>query len=283
MNQNVCVITGATSGIGKAAAFALAKEGCQLILLGRNEEKAARVCREIRRDTHNQNVNPYICDLSVLRDVRSLASRIKEDYDRIDILINNAGARFLQHRLTKEGKEMTLATNHLGHFVLTLSLIERLKSSGRARIINVSSGTHWASTGVIENVLLAEDYDGRIQYSNSKLANILFTYALADRLKDKGVTVNAVDPGGVATNFARNNGWVHWLKHRLYYMRRRQLLTPEQGAQTLVDLASSALGTGVTGRYFKDRKEIRSSDISYDKAVQEKLWTSSVGWSGIDI
>jgi len=282
MDQMTCVITGATSGIGKAAALALAKKDYRLVLVGRNEEKTARVCEEIKQKSHNEKVDCYVYDLSVLGDVRSLAGRIMEDHHRIDILINNAGARFLRHQLTKERIEMTLATNHLGHFVLTLSLIDALKNSESARIINVSSGAHSAGTGAIENILSATDYDGRKQYSNSKLANVLFTYGLAEKLKGRGIAVNAVDPGGVATNFARNNGLVHWLKHRIYYLKKRQLLTPAQGAETVVYLASSSDVEGITGRYFRDKKERRSSDISYDKVIQEKLWTSSVELSGIN-
>lgn len=280
MNKRTCLITGATSGIGKAAALALAKKGLALVIVGRNEEKSARACDEIRRKARNGDVNYYVCDLSVLRAVRAMAARVKEDYGRIDVLVNNAGARFLQHQLTDEGLEMTLATNHLGHFVLTLSLIDRLRNSGGARIINVASGAHYAGTGVIENVQSAAGYDGRRQYANSKLANVLFTFALADRLKGKGIAVNAVDPGGVATNFARNNGLVSWLKHRLYYLKKRQLLTPARGAETIVHLASSDGAMGITGKYFLDKKEKGSSDLSRDRAIQEKLWALSVELSG---
>jgi len=283
MNKRTCLITGATSGIGRAAALALAEKGQGLVLIGRNEEKAARVCEEIKRKARNGNVSYYVCDLSILQAVRGLAAKIKEDYGKIDVLINNAGARFLKHQLTKEGIEMTLATNHLGHFVLTLSLIDMLEKSAQGRIINVSSGTHYAGTGVIENVLSARDYDGRKQYANSKLANILFTYALSERLKGQGISVNAVGPGGIATNFARNNGLKHWLKHRIYYLSKRQLLTPRQGAETLVFLASSEAVGEITGKYFSDKKEKKSSDISHDKDAQERLWAKSVALSGIDI
>lgn len=283
MNQNVCLITGATSGIGKAAALALARKNYHMILVGRNEEKADRVCTEIKRKSRNQNVDYDICDLSLLQEVRALAERLKRDYGRLDILINNAGARFLRHQLTPEGIEMTLATNHLSHFVLTLSLIDALKRSESARIVNVSSSVHFAGIGVIENIPSAKDYDGRKQYSNSKLANILFTYALADKLKGSGITINAVDPGMVATNFARNNGLAYWLKHRMYYLQKRQLLTPAQGSATIVYLSSSDDVVGVTGKYFEDKKEKRSSDISYNKAIQESLWASSAGLSRTDL
>jgi NAD(P)-dependent dehydrogenase (short-subunit alcohol dehydrogenase family) len=218
-----------------------------------------------------------------MKDVHAAADRIKVDYDRIDVLINNAGARFLRHELTKEGIEMTLATNHLGHFVLTLSLINLLKNSGRAMVVNVSSGTHYGGTRVIENILSASDYDGRKQYANSKLANILFTYALANKVAGGGISVNSCEPGGVATNFAHNNGFSHWLKHRLYYMRKGQLLTPAQGAETVVYLASSDNIVGVTGRHFFGKKEIKSSDKSYDKTLQDGLWFLSRELSGIDL
>ncbi|MCJ7485584.1 MAG: SDR family oxidoreductase [Candidatus Aminicenantes bacterium] len=263
--------------------MALAKKDHRLILIGRNEEKTARVREEIERISRNEIISAYVCDLSVLRGVRGLAARIKEDHARIDVLVNNAGARFLRHQLTKEGVEMTLATNHLGHFVLTLSLMDIMKDSEQARIVNVSSGAHYAGTGVIENILSVKDYDGRKQYANSKLANVLFTYALAEKLKGRGIAVNAVDPGGVATNFARNNGLRHWLSHRIYYWSKRQLLTPSQGAETVVYLASSDEVEGVTGKYFKDKEERRSSELSHDQAVQDRLWALSATLGGIDL
>jgi len=283
MNRHICLITGATSGIGKAVAFALAKRNYELILLGRNEEKAKKVCCDIKNKTLNDKVDYFICDLSSLQDVRSTAEKIKGVYDRIDVLINNAGAKYLRHQLTKEGIELTLATNHLGHFMLTLSLIGLLKNAPSARIINVSSGAHYEGNGVIENILTAHNYDGRKQYSNSKLANVLFTYALADKLKGRGIVVNAVDPGGVATNFARNNGLWHWMKHRIYYLKKNKLHRPEQGAETLVFQASANNVNGITSKYFVDKKEKRSSDISYDKALQNKIWELSVKLSGIDL
>ena len=282
MKRPICLITGATSGIGKAAALALAKKDFELILIGRNEEKTVRVCEEVKRISRNGIVGGYVCDLSVLRDVRVLTAGIKEDHTRIDVLVNNAGARFLRHQLTKEGVEMTLATNHLGHYVLTLSLIDIMKDSEQARIVNVSSGAHYSGTGVIENIPSAKDYDGRKQYANSKLANVLFTYALAEKLKGTGIAVNAVEPGGVATNFARNNGLKHWLSHRIYYWSKRQLLTPAQGAETVVYLASSDDVEGVTGKYFMNKAEKKSSVISHDKAIQDKLWALGVELNGID-
>jgi NAD(P)-dependent dehydrogenase (short-subunit alcohol dehydrogenase family) len=283
MNGKTCLISGSTSGIGKAAALALARMGNKLILLGRSEEKLEKTVSEVVHRCGNDRIGSYTCDLSVMRDVRDVAEKIRRDYDTIDVLINNAGARFLEHELTAEGIEMTLATNHLGHFALTLSLVAALKGSTRGRIINVSSGVHYSAMDVIENILSAGDYDGRKQYASSKLAIVLFTFALMRRLTGTGITVNAVDPGGVATNFARNNGLQHWLRHRIYYLIRGELRTPEKGAETIVYLASAEEVAGITGKYFMHRKEKRPSDISHDEEAQERLWSLSAALSGIDI
>lgn len=283
MSQKICLITGATSGIGRAAALELARQNFQIIIVARNKDRAEAACRRINSLTGNKSVFWYLCDLSLLRDVRALASQLKTDLDRLDVLVNNAGARFLRHQVTPEGVELTLATNHLGHFVLTLSLLDLLERSAEARIINVASGAHYGADRVIENILRPEDYDGKKQYARSKLANVLFTYALAEWLRDRqsGISVNAADPGGVATNFARNNGLIPWLKHRLYYLSKRQLLSPARGAETVVFLASSPEVKGVTGKYFFQKKERLSSAASYDKESQRKLWELSLALSGI--
>jgi NAD(P)-dependent dehydrogenase (short-subunit alcohol dehydrogenase family) len=283
MGQRTCLITGPTSGIGQAAAFALAKLGHRLILVGRSEEKLRRTADRIRKKTGNAEVSAYRCDLSLMRDVRGAAERIRRDHRRIDALINNAGARILQHQLTDEGIELTMATNHLGHFILTLSMMGPLRSSGEARIINVSSGAHYGGTRAIENVKSAKDYDGKSQYADSKLANVLFTYALADRLKGGRVSALAVDPGCAATNFARNNGSWPWLKHRVSYLLRGQLRTPARAAETIVYLATSGDVAGATGKYFRDRREMRSSELSRSGAVRNALWALSVGLGGIDL
>jgi len=282
-DRQTCLVTGATSGIGRAAAFGLAALGHRLILVGRDEVKLGRTADAIRSRCGSAEIATCRCDLSLMRDVRSAAERIARDHRRLDVLINNAGARFLRHQLTDEGIEMTLATNHLGHFVLTLSLAGLLTSPGGARIINVSSGAHYGGTGVLENIRSAQGYDGKRQYAESKLAGVLFTYALAERWKGQGIVVNALDPGCAATNFSRNNGTWSWLKHRLSYFLRGRLRTPAKGAETILYLATSDEVAGVTGRYFRDKKETKSSDISYARQVQGAVWASSVGLGGIDL
>jgi retinol dehydrogenase-12 len=283
MSDRICLITGPTSGIGKATARVLANQGHKLVLVARHQGKLDETRRMLRRHAGGGDYGSFLCDLSVMADVRAAVERIKEAYDRIDVLINNAGARFLRHQLTREGFERTLATNHLGPFLLTLGLIDRLMRSTSPRIINISSGVHYAGSGVIENILSPINFDGRRQYANAKLANILFTYDLAERLRGRGVTVNAVGPGGVATNFARNNGWVPWIKHRAYYLFRGRLRTPRQAAETPAYLASACEVADVTGAYFVDKRPARTSEISYDRELQIKLWAMSVAWSGVDL
>lgn len=275
MREKNCLITGATSGIGKAVALGLAEKGANVIFIGRNPDKCKAVAELIKKKTHNENVSYYVADISLIREVKKVADKIKIDFKRIDVLVNNAGARFISHQLTDEGIEITLATNHLGHFVLTNELLPLLRISDDARVINVSSGVHYGGKGVIENITEPSQYDGRLQYSNSKLANVLFTYELAERLKETTVKVFAVDPGGVATNFSRNNGLKFWLKHLIYYLLKRELITPRQASQTIIHLATSDEFKNQTAKFFFDMKEKESSQLSYDKSLQKSLWALS--------
>jgi len=261
----------------------LSKLGYQIILLGRNPHKLYKAAGAIQSRDRAAEIEFVVCDLSILQSVRTAAEHIKSRHSRIDVLVNNAGGRFLRHQLTKDGFELTLATNHLGPFALTLLILPLLQNSQRPRIINVSSGTHFGANRVIENIATSDDYDGRAQYAESKLANILFTYSLARKLANRGICVNAVNPGGVATNFARNNGVLPWLRHRTSYFIKGQLKSPAEGSDTIIYLASSDDVQGVTGRFFIDRTAKPSSESSYNEAFQEQLWTSSVLWSGIDI
>lgn len=186
---------------------------------------------------------------------KKVSDKIKNDFKKIDVLVNNAGARFIKHELNNEGIELTLATNHLGHFALTNELLPLLENSDDARVINISSGAHYGGKGIIQNITEPSQYDGQLQYSNSKLANVLFTYELAERLKDTKVKVFAVDPSSVATNFSQNNGLKFWLKHLAYYFLKRQLITPKQASQTIIHLATSAEVKNQTAKFFFDMKE----------------------------
>jgi NAD(P)-dependent dehydrogenase (short-subunit alcohol dehydrogenase family) len=282
MKGKTCVITGATSGIGRAAAVQLERLGADLILTGRDERRGAALLRRLQRDPACGTAHFMKADLSVQREVRGLAAAIRSRCERVDVLINNAGARFDTFRLTPDAIEATFATNHLSHFLLTLLLIGTLKAAKAARVITVASGAHSGVRGDFERCFHPETYNRKAAYGNSKLANLMFAYELARRLKGTNVTSNAVDPGGVATNLGRNNGIVSWLRHVGYHALKGDLLSPEKGAETIVFLSSSPAVEGVTGKYFRRNREVPSADISYDEAAAKKLWDLSIAMTGLE-
>lgn len=281
MQDKICLITGATSGIGKAAALKLADTGASLILLSRNEKKGEKICNQIR-EKNNTQVKFYKADISSMKQVRNVSEKIKSDFNHIDVLINNAGARFDNYFKNDEGIELTFATNHLGHFLLTLSLIAMLKKSSQGRVINISSAAHANGTEELYDIVAPEHYDRRLAYGRSKLANLYFTYELSSKLKNSNITVNAVDPGGVATNFSRNNGIIPWMKHYLSYLLNLKLISPQKASETVVYLASSDEVSRISGKYFFEKKEINSSSASYSKETAMKLWQLSLKLTGTE-
>lgn len=281
MSNKICLITGATSGIGKAAAVELAKLNFSLILTARSEVKGLKLADKLKRK-YNVQAEFIKADISSLKEVKNLVDTVKQKYNIIDVQINNAGLRISDYQTSADGIELTFATNHVGHFYLTYLLIDLLKRSDSARIINVSSSAHPGNRIDFDDIVNPKQYDRRKAYGQSKLANVLFTYELARRLSNTKITANALDPGGVATNFALNEGLVPWLKHKVYYIYKRKLLTPKQGADTAVYLASSSTVEGVTGKYFYLRKEKNSSPESYDKDTASKLWELSVKLCGLE-
>ncbi|MCU0332157.1 MAG: SDR family oxidoreductase [Ignavibacteriaceae bacterium] len=280
MKNKLCLITGATSGIGRATALKLADLGASLLLLSRNEKMGEKICDQIKKGNSNAQTKFYKVDISSMKEVSNVSEKIKADFDHIDVLINNAGARFDQYFKNDEGIELTFATNHLGHFLLTLSLIEMLKKAPQGRIINISSPAHSRGTLEFDDIVAPANYDRRLAYGRSKLANLYFTYELSSRLKNYKITVNAVDPGGVATNFSRNNGIYAWLKHYLSYILQLKLISPQKAAETIVYLASSEDVSKTTGKYFYEKKEINSSPASYSKEAALKLWQISSKLTG---
>jgi len=282
MNNKICLITGATSGIGKAIAFKLADLGASLILLSRNEEKGEKICKQIKKRNSNAQVKFYRLDISSMKEVKNVVEKIKSDFNHIDVFINNAGARFDNYFKNDEGIELTFATNHLGHFLLTLSLIEMLKKSTQGRIINISSSAHTIGTEDLDDIIAPVHYNRRVAYGRSKLANVYFTYELSSRLKNTNITVNAVDPGGVATNFSRNNGLFPWTKHYLSYILKLKLISPQKAAETIVYSASSNEVIKITGKFFFEKNEVNSSPASYSKDAALKLWQLSLKLTGVD-
>jgi NAD(P)-dependent dehydrogenase (short-subunit alcohol dehydrogenase family) len=280
VNGKVVLITGGTSGIGKASAVALASMGAEVVIVGRNEERGERAAEEIRRESGNEKVSLMLADLSVQADVRRLAEEFKERYDRLDVLVNNAGLVQSERTETPDGIETQLAINHLTPFLLTNLLLDLLKASAPSRIVTVSSDAHRWGKLDLDDLQSRKRYRGMQVYGATKLANILFTRELAERLEGTGVTANAMHPGGVNTNFGNNQRGPMSLLFRAFkpFMR-----SPEQGADTLVYLALSPEVEGMTGKYLADRKVKVASDEAYDETLQKKLWERSEELTGLKV
>lgn len=282
MSGRICLVTGASSGIGRAAALALARTGATLIGVGRDRERCERSAEVIMRDSGNHRVEFWQADLSRQEEIRGIARRFHAVYPRLDLLVNNAGARFARRLVTVEGLEMTFALNHLGYFALTLLLLDRLRLGNAARVVNVASSAHRGCPGIDFDDLNAEQgYDGKRAYAQSKLANLLFTYELARRLDGSGVTANAAAPGNVATRFCLNNGPMSWLTHIAGSLRAGSLVGPEQGARTVLYLALAPELAGKTGGYYAREQETVSSTASHDREGARRLWEVSLKLAGL--
>lgn len=268
------LITGATNGIGKQAALELARMGAAVVIVGRDEVKTRKVSIDLKTLSGNANIDLAVGDLSSLAEVRRIAAEYRDTYGRLDVLLNNAGAMFSSFQTSADGYEMTFALNHFSYYLLTLLLLDTIKLTardhGEARIINVSSGAH--KSGALKRGLWLDELrseagfrglGGFASYSASKLANILFTYELARRLADTKVTVNAVHPGFVNTGFGHNT--VGIMSALVKGSQKLFARSPRKGAETLVYLASSPEAQGVTGKYWMDKQQTPSSDISYDR------------------
>ncbi len=280
MSVKTVLITGATSGIGKASASALGRAGYNLIITGRNNKKGEPFAKELKKKFGTE-VDFLKADLSTMSEVRDLCKTVKSKYDKIDVLINNAGARFNGFNKSKDGIELTFATNYFGHFLLTLSLFALLKKSESARIINMSSGAHWKYTLEPDKIIEPEIYDRRKAYGQSKLAMILFTYELSKKISSTKITVNALDPGGVATNLGRNNGLIAWAKHYVSYISRGTLVSPSTAAEAVAYLSTAEELQNISGKFFFRKVMIKSSDASYDKKLSDQLWNLSLDTCGL--
>jgi retinol dehydrogenase-14 len=280
MGGKVILITGGTSGIGKAAATALAGMGATVVITGRNEERGKRALQEIREESGNDGVELILADLTVQDEVRRLAEELRERHNQLEVLVNNAGLVLSERTETPDGIETQLAINHLAPFLLTNLLLDLLKESAPSRIVTVSSDAHrWAKID-LDDLQSRKRYRGMQVYGKTKLANIMFTYELAERLEGTGVTANCMHPGGVNTNFGNNQGGPMNLLFRLFkpFMR-----SPEQGADTLIYLASSPEVEGMTGKYLADRKVKAASDAAYDETTRKRLWEASEELTGLKV
>ena len=278
MEGKLCVVTGATDGIGRVTARALAERGAEVILVGRNAAKGAEVCKAIQRSSRNSRVRFEQADLSSQAEIRALAERLAGGGAAIDVLVNNVGAMFTSRRESADGIEMTFALNHLGYFLLTGLLLESLKARAAARIVNVASEAHRSGRMNLEDPQGTRRYKAWSAYAQSKLANILFTCRLAALLEGTTVTANCLHPGFVASRFGQNNGWL--FSTFLKGLMRLSAIDVEAGARTSVHVATSADVEGVSGRYFDKSREAASSLASRDEQTAQRLWELSESLTG---
>lgn len=279
MQGKVCVITGANSGIGKATAIGLAKLGATVVMVCRDPSKGEEALTEIKAKTRNKLVALMLADLSSQKSIQQLAKDFKNKYEHLHVLVNNAGVFLTKRSLTVDGIETTFAVNHLTYFMLTNLLLDRLKSSAPARIVNVSSRAHLSGHINFDDLQGEKRYSGFQAYNQSKLANILFTYELARRLKGTGVTANCLHPGAVATNLVRSNSGIFGLIWKLFMPF---MLSPEKGAKTCIYLASSPQVEDITGKYFVKGTVTVSSKESYDESIAQRLWQVSAELTKLD-
>jgi len=278
MLNKICLVTGATSGIGKETSKALALKGAHVIVVGRNVKKCIATVSDIKLYAGSDLVDYIHADLSDLKQVRDLAKVLKQNYQRLDVLVNNAGAYFKSRHQSVNGYEMNLALNYLSPFLLVSLLVDMLKESDQGRIINVSSNAHFKSKIDFDDLQCRNSFVGFEPYAKSKLAILLFTYELARRLKNTNVTVNALHPGLVATNFGKNNGWFRFYLRRLL---KRSEISAAEGARTSIYLATAPDVSDVTGGYFINEQQVKSSVDSYDQDIAKRLWEVGEKLTGI--
>src|SRR6266699_3430784 len=279
MVGKIVLITGGTGGIGKATAIGLARLGARVGITGRDVARTGQVAADIRAASGNPAVDPFAADMSSQAEVRRLAVAVLETYPRLDVLINNVGGFWAHRHPTADGLEHTFALNHLAPFLLTNLLLDRLKASAPARVVTVSSGAQSAGRIDFNDLQSARNYSGQRAYSQSKLANIMFTNELARRLEGTGVTASSVHPGVVRTNFgAEDQAWLFTVVSKVVLPF---LKTPAQGAQTSIYLASSPDVDGVTGQFFAGGKPKTANRVAYDTDMTARLWSVSADLVGM--
>ena len=267
------LVTGATSGIGFEVARSLAQQGANVVLVGRDSAKTARCVDEVRRASPSAEVTSLLCDFSRQADVRRLAYDVLHRFDRLDVLVNNAGGVFRQRTITEDGIEATFAVDHLGYFLLTQLLLERIVQSAPARIVNVASIAHRRGTMDFDDLFFERGYRVMRAYSRSKLANVLYTRALAQKLAGTVVTVNCLHPGAVDTNIW--SGAPAWTKPLLAVIRKLLFIPAKEGGRRIVRLVVDPELSNTTGQYFENGRAVRPSRLAQDDAVARQLWEES--------
>jgi NAD(P)-dependent dehydrogenase (short-subunit alcohol dehydrogenase family) len=270
LKDKVCIITGSNSGIGKETALALAEMGATIVMVVRNSDRGEDARSEIVKQSGNNSVDLMICDLSSMEAIRNFAAEFRNKYNRLHVLINNAGAVFSKRQVTVDGFEQTLAVNYLAPFLLTHELLPLLRETASSRIINLSSGLHKSAKLDFNDLQSESSYNSMKVYSRAKLMVIMHTYEQARRLKAENVAVNVVLPGFVATNLGRNSG--SFMSKAMFRMINPFQLSAKEGAETSVYVASSVDVEGMTGKCFEKKTETETSEISYDVELQKQLW-----------
>ncbi len=274
MQGKTALVTGGTAGIGFVTARTLAGKGAAVTIVGRNPQRGEQAARAIRAAVPGAEVRFERADLALLDENRRLARIMAESADRLDVLVNNAGAIFSRRQVTADGLEATFALNHMSYFLLTNLLLNQLRAAEAGRIVVVASLAHRRARLDFDDLQCERRYSARVSYSRSKLANVMFAYALARRLEGSPVTVNALHPGLVASRFGSNNGWLFRNALKLLF-RIGGAIGVEEGAELNIRLASDPALAGVSGRYFSGGKEVPSSPASLSVEDQESLWAAS--------
>jgi NAD(P)-dependent dehydrogenase (short-subunit alcohol dehydrogenase family) len=279
LTNKVCIVTGGTSGIGKETALALARLNARIVLPARNPELAAAVCEEIRRQTGNANVETITCELASFASIKKFAQAFCERYDRLDILLNNAGIMERARKVSRDGIELTWAVNHLAPFLLTKLLLPVMQSHASAespaRIVTVSSEAHRSGRIDFDDLEGKRKFNGFQAYGQSKLANILFTNHLASLFPAQSITANALHPGVVATNI------FNIIPAPFRFLAKFFMLSPAEGAATSIYLASSDEVRGVSGKYFNKKKAVAPSLQALDAELAARLWQVSEDYAGV--
>jgi len=279
LNGKTVLITGATSGIGLEAAVAMAGTGARTVIVGRNPDKTAAVLAQVKQRSGSEAVESLLCDFSSQAAIRALAGKVRERCPRLDVLINNAGTVFARRTLTEDGIEATFAVNHLGYFLLTRLLLDRLVASAPARIVNVASTEHYRGTLDFDDLGFERGYTIMKAYARSKLANVSFTRRLARDLEGTGVTANAVHPGVVATHIW--DGAPAWTQPVFAIIKPLFMSSPVEGAARITYLAASPEVAGISGCYFEKNRPRAPSELARDEALGERLWQESARLTGL--
>lgn len=282
MVGKVCMVTGANSGIGKVTASALASMGATVVMVCRSAERGEAARQVVVAESGNEQVELLLADLSSMASTRAMVDAFNARHDRLDVLVNNAGALFNSYQESVDGFEMTFALNHMGYFLPTVLLLDLIKASAPARIINVSSDAHRAGKVDFDDLQNRKKYSAFGVYAETKLENVLFTKELARRLEGTGVTVNALHPGFVRTNFGNNATGNGFAGMALNLISKLIAITPEQGAETSIYLASSPEVEGVSGAYFDKKKAVKPANQANDEVAARRLWAESERLAGIE-